>query len=196
MPGVRVPQQERSRALVARILVAASELFATEGYATISTNRIAAKAGVSVGSLYQFFVDKHAVLDALQTEWAARLGAELDASLTVDQRPIVQIVDDVLAVHQRLDREQPGLLAVLLTTHAGSRQITSVRDTIQLRLEQIIEARVPDLPEPRRAVAAAMLIHLSLGLYTVPRSVDRDRAATRSEVRRALIGYLAALERA
>ena len=38
-----------------------------------------------------------------------------------------------------------------------------------------------------------MLIHLSLGLYTLPRSIDPERIRTRAEVRRALIGYLDAL---
>ena len=194
MPSVRVPQQSRSRAMVARVLRAAGELFAADGYELTTTNGIAAAAGVSVGSLYQFFVDKRAILDALQTEWSARLTAELDASLDVaDARPIEAIVDEVLEVHAKLDREQPGLLAVLLT-RAGSRQVNSARDAIQLRLEQIIASREPAIPEPQRRIAAAMLIHLSLGLYLVPRSIDPDRAGTRAEVRRALVGYLHAIE--
>lgn len=190
MSPVRVPQQSRSRALVARVLLAAGELFATEGYERTTTNRIAAAAGVSVGSLYQFFVDKHAILDALQAEWAERLGRELDSSLRVeDLRPIPEIVDEVLEVHARLNREQPGLLAVLLTTR-GSRHVSSTRDAIQLRLEQIIARREPGMPHPQRRIAAAMLIHLSLGLYTLPRSIDPDRSLSRIEVRRALISYL------
>ncbi|MDP9027273.1 MAG: TetR/AcrR family transcriptional regulator [Actinomycetota bacterium] len=190
MSPVRVPQQTRSRALVARVLQAASELFASEGYEQTTTNRIAAEAGVSVGSLYQFFVDKHAILDALQADWAERLARELDVSLDVDDlRPIPEIVDEVLEVHARLNREQPGLLAVLLTTR-GSRKVTSARDAIQLRLEQMIARREPAMPEPQRRIAAAMLIHLSLGLYTLPRSIDPDRSLSRAEVRRALISYL------
>jgi AcrR family transcriptional regulator len=194
MPSVRVPQQTRSRALVARVLQAAGELFASEGYEQTTTNGIAAAAGVSVGSLYQFFVDKHAILDALQAEWAERLGRELDATLDVrDDRPAESIVDDVIAVHATLDREQPGLLAVLLTTR-GSRQVASTRDAVQLRLEQIIGTRHPALPEVERRMAAATLIHMSLGLYTLPRSIDPDRTLTRREVRRALVGYLHALD--
>jgi AcrR family transcriptional regulator len=191
---VRIPQQSRSRALVAKVLTAAAELFARDGYDHTTTNGIAAAAGVSVGSLYQFFVDKHAILDALQAEWAERLGRELDASLDVhDDRPVEAIVDDVLAVHTTLDREQPGLLAVLLTTR-GSWQVASTREAVQLRLEQLIGSRHPSLPEVERRMAAATLIHLSLGLYTLPRSVDPDRTITRREVRRALVSYLHALD--
>ncbi len=193
MSPVRVPQQSRSRALVARVLQSAGELFAAEGYEQTTTNGIAAAARVSVGSVYQFFIDKHAILDALQADWAERLGRELDASLRVeDLRPIPDIVDEVLEVHARLDREQPGLLAVLLTTR-GSRQVTSTRDAIQQRLEQIIARREPEMLELQRRMAAAMLIHLSLGLYTLPRSIDPDRSLSRAEVRRALVCYLDAL---
>ena len=194
MASVRVPQQSRSKALVARVLHAAGELFASEGYEATTTNGIAAAAGVSVGSLYQFFVDKHSILDALQAEWAERLRRELDATLDVrDDRPVEAIVDDVIAVHATLDREQPGLLAVLLTTR-GSRQVASTRDAVQLRLEQLIGTRHPALPETERRMAAATLIHLSLGLYTLPRSIDPDRTLTRREVRRALVSYLHALD--
>jgi AcrR family transcriptional regulator len=193
MPSVRVPQQSRSRALVARVLQAAGELFARDGFERTTTNAIAAAAGVSVGSLYQFFVDKQAIFDAVQAEWSQRLAAELDTSLVDDGRPLVAIVDDVLAVHDRLDREQPGLLAVLLT-RAGSRQARSTRGTIQARLEQLLGTGLPQMPESQRRVAAAMLNHIALGLYTVPRSLDPDRAATRAEVRRTLIAYVHAVE--
>lgn len=195
MPTVRVPQQERSRALVARVLQAAGELFAAEGYEQTTTNGIAAAAGVSVGSLYQFFGYKHAILDALQAEWGERLAGALRASLDAGHdRPAHEIVDDVLAVQSRLDREQPGLLAVLLTTHARSRQIMSTRDAVQQGLEQLLARRLPGMPRPQRRTAAAMLIHLSLGLYMVPRSIDPDRSASVPEVRRALVSYLQALD--
>lgn len=57
-PRRRIPKQKRSRELVDRILTAAGELFAERGYAEINTNLVAKHAGVSVGSLYQFFSDK------------------------------------------------------------------------------------------------------------------------------------------
>lgn len=193
---MRVPQQTRSRALVARILDAAAELFANTGYEATTTNHIATSAGVSVGSLYQFFADKHAVLEALQADWTVRLGDALDADLRAnDTRSVTEIVDSVLDIHATVGREQPGLLGVLLTTHAGSRQVTSVRDTVQARLDEVLASKVPTLTVGRRRVAAAMLIHLSLGLYSLPRSVADDQDAVRAEVRAALIAYIESLSR-
>ncbi|NMM91281.1 TetR family transcriptional regulator, partial [Rhodococcus sp. SRB_17] len=59
----KTPAQERSRATVDRIVEAATRVLDREGIAT-TTNRIADEAGVSVGSLYQYFPDKHAIIHA------------------------------------------------------------------------------------------------------------------------------------
>ncbi len=64
------PKQERSAALVAAILDAAVQVLAKEGAARFTTARVAEKAGVSVGSLYQYFPNKAAILFRLQAdEW-------------------------------------------------------------------------------------------------------------------------------
>lgn len=58
----RWPVQARSRATVDAILTAAAQVFATHGYAAGTTNRIAERAGVSIGSLYEYFPNKDALL--------------------------------------------------------------------------------------------------------------------------------------
>ena len=57
--------QERSRATVDAILEAAAQVLAKRGYAAGTTNRIAARAGVSIGSLYEYFPNKDSILLAL-----------------------------------------------------------------------------------------------------------------------------------
>jgi AcrR family transcriptional regulator len=64
------PQQERSTVLVAAILQAATQVLAKEGAQRFTTARVAEKAGVSVGSVYQYFPNKAAILFRLQSdEW-------------------------------------------------------------------------------------------------------------------------------
>jgi len=58
----KLPAQERSRDTVNVILKAAAHIFMEKGYATGTTNHIAQKAGVSIGSLYQYFPNKDAIL--------------------------------------------------------------------------------------------------------------------------------------
>ncbi len=64
------PQQVRSAELVAAVLEAAAQVLATEGAQRFTAARVAEKAGVSVGSLYQYFPNKAAILFRLQSnEW-------------------------------------------------------------------------------------------------------------------------------
>ena len=76
------PKQARSTELVATILEAAAQVLANEGAPRFTTARVAEKAGVSIGSLYQYFPNKAAILFRLQSDewrqtshqWAAILG--------------------------------------------------------------------------------------------------------------------------
>lgn len=65
------PRQSRSRETVQVILRAAAQVFSTRGYAATTTNHIAARAGVSIGSLYEYFPGKDALLVALLEEHLA-----------------------------------------------------------------------------------------------------------------------------
>ncbi len=80
------PKQQRSRALVDALLTATAQLLGEEGYPKTSTNRIAERAGVSVGSLYQYFPNK----EALVTELIQR---HADKQLAVLQRGTSGLVD-------------------------------------------------------------------------------------------------------
>ena len=62
------PKQARSAELVASILEAAVQVLAEEGAQHFTTVRVAEKAGVSVGSLYQYFPNKAAILFRLQSD--------------------------------------------------------------------------------------------------------------------------------
>jgi AcrR family transcriptional regulator len=81
------PKQARSTELVATILDAAVQVLAKEGSQRFTTARVAEKAGVSIGSLYQYFPNKAAILFRLQRdEW--RQTAEMQRSILEDvQRP-------------------------------------------------------------------------------------------------------------
>ena len=71
------PRQRRSVATVTAILDAAARILTETGYATASTNRIAERAGVSIGSLYEYFPGKEAVFGELRRREAQKAYAEL-----------------------------------------------------------------------------------------------------------------------
>lgn len=187
----RQPKQARSRELVDRILISAGELFAGHGYPNVTTNHIAEHAGVSVGSLYQFFADKEEILAALQDRWTTRLGAELDVRLRVDRdTDIAETVDQVLDLHAELNRHPPGLLGFLLISTVGKEDTNGVVRAIHARLVDLLALRAPRLSGHRRDVIASMLVHITNGLYSVGLTAGATDPAVRGEIRAALLGYL------
>ena len=77
----RTPRQERSQVTVDAIFEAVARIVATQGEGALTTNRIAELAGVSVGSLYQYFPSKEAILVAMLDQHCDRVMLALDALL-------------------------------------------------------------------------------------------------------------------
>tara|TARA_R110002124_G_scaffold216964_1_gene382769 strand:- start:643 stop:1248 length:606 start_codon:yes stop_codon:yes gene_type:complete len=77
----REPTQERAKARVERILVSASELIAETGSDTVRMTEVAARAGIPIGSLYQYFPDKGAILRLLAMRFMERVRTSLAEGL-------------------------------------------------------------------------------------------------------------------
>jgi len=69
----RMPKQARGQQRVDEILDAAERLTRTTSWDKLSTNHIAAEAGIPIGSLYQFFANKHAIAQALVERYVASI---------------------------------------------------------------------------------------------------------------------------
>jgi AcrR family transcriptional regulator len=82
-PLRRQPRQARSRATRAAIFEAAAQILESEGEARFTTNRVAERAGVSVGTLYQYFASKRAILAAMAREENARVRRELARDIAI-----------------------------------------------------------------------------------------------------------------
>ena len=90
----RAPRQDRSRQMVDTLLTATALTIAERGIADMTTNHVAARAGVSVGSLYQYFASKDALLDALtdklSADLALMLGQLLETMMAQDVRSVMR----------------------------------------------------------------------------------------------------------
>jgi AcrR family transcriptional regulator len=110
----RSPSQSRSRDTVEAIVEAAAQVFERHGYAAGTTNRIAERAGVSIGSLYQYFPNKDSILVELTrrhiAEGRALAAATFAAIETADLRDGLRML---AATMIDLHRDSPGLHRVL-----------------------------------------------------------------------------------
>lgn len=107
------PRQARSRATVETILQAGARILSDEGWAGFTTNKVADLAGVSIGSLYQYFPDKLSLVDAIRQR-------HLDDCLAVMRKskakelPPVQFVTNLVRAMIAAHSIYPGLHRVLL----------------------------------------------------------------------------------
>lgn len=109
----RQPVQQRSTIRVAKMLDAAAELLDEVGYESLTTTLIAKRAGVAVGSLYQFFPDKRAVVQALTQRNLERFMALANERMTtVDHQHWWEVVDSLLDIYVQMHRETPGFANV------------------------------------------------------------------------------------
>jgi AcrR family transcriptional regulator len=111
----KMPLQARSRATVDAILAATARLLVKQGFDRTSTNQVAEAAGVSIGSLYQYFPSKEslvaALLDQHHDEMRAVLVSELER---VRQAPVADAVRAVIEAMLRAHAVDPALHRVLM----------------------------------------------------------------------------------
>jgi AcrR family transcriptional regulator len=100
----KLPQQDRSRLTVEAILEATTHILVEEGYDKANTNRIAERAGISIGSLYQYFPNKESLMAALMEQHSNEIAALVESKLNhLFNEPleiaIPELVKAVIAAH-------------------------------------------------------------------------------------------------
>lgn len=112
-PLRRQPVQQRSAKRVELMLDASAELIDELGYDAVTTTLIARRAGVAVGSLYQFFPDKRAVVQALTIRNLDRFIAATNERLArEDPSHWWDVVDSILDIYLEMHRTVPGFSKV------------------------------------------------------------------------------------
>jgi len=100
----KLPQQDRSRLTVEAILEATTHILTQEGYDKANTNRIAERAGISIGSLYQYFPNKESLMAALIEQHSNEIAELVESKLKdLSDAPleiaIPALVKAVIAAH-------------------------------------------------------------------------------------------------
>jgi len=166
----RTPKQPRAEETRQRILEAAAHVFAVRGYAGGTTNHIAAEAGLSIGSLYQYFPNKDAILVELSRAHAragfedlrVRLAGGLPEGLEARLRLFVDAVlanhTDDHRLHQVLFEEAPRPAVLLAELHEFEAQAIAAAEAL---LAEDPEVHVADVGMAARMVVTAIesLIH-------------------------------------
>ena len=105
------PVQGRSRERSRQILDATSELLEKVGFDDLNTILIAKAVGISVGSLYHYFPNKHAILFAMGSRWLEEVEDVLNsmALWPIEEMPLDELVDRMLAANLKVYKQQKAI---------------------------------------------------------------------------------------
>ena len=199
----RPPIQRRSKATVEALLEGAAQVFETRGYAAGTTNRIAEAAGVSIGTLYQYFPSKEALAIALlerHIEDTQRQRHEWVGHILVENHTLRSALEDYVAGMLDVHSERPRLQHMLLEETPLPEHVHHML----LEAQHQAAKALAGLLRTFREVQRPNLIHAA---YVILQSVEAlthqfaahaddpiiDRAALKEELVVMLVSYLVAM---
>ncbi|MFC9971740.1 TetR family transcriptional regulator [Spirillospora sp. NPDC050679] len=195
-PLRRRPAQRRSAERVQRMLDACAEILDEDGYDGLTTTRIAQRAEVAIGSVYQFFPDKRAVAQALALrnleEFGRRVSRRLGEETFTDWSDTVGVIIDIFV---DMHRTVPGFRVLRFGDVADINLLDSDADNnavVADRLRDMIVQTfgIADTPELARALAIAVEAGDAVLKMAFRRTPEGDPEIL-AEAERLIHGYLA-----
>lgn len=179
-PLRRQPVQQRSAKRVEKMLESCAQLIDELGYDGVTTTLIAERAGVAVGSLYQFFPDKRAVVQALtQRNFEFFMQAVQDTLPTLDRTNWWVIVDSLLDIYLRMHREVPGFAKVHFGDVVDVNLLDEQRDNNKVVADALtaLLTEAVDLPADQIAMPVTIGVEAADALlkFAYRRNADGDQ---------------------
>ena len=191
------PLQARSREMVETILEASARVFVKHGYSKATTNRIAEAAGISVGSLYQYFPSKDAIAVELLRRYRESLVALVHEHLSgVGADGFEGVVRALIRALLRAEGINPALHRVLIeqVLRTGARaEILGFEEKVEGLLASALRSADGALGVRDADVAAFLLVRSVLGAVHAA-VVDRPSVngpALVDELTRMIVRYIA-----
>lgn len=188
-------RQARGLARMESIIDTTEELFAELGYDATTTNLIASRAGISPGSLYQFFPNKQAIAAALAERYLAAMALDADADFDeslflLDLPTLTDVIADPLLAHVL---EHPTTKLFINAGTVEPELVASsqhLRGSLIRRMAAFVDRRVPDLAPSDRDLIAEVTVQIYASF--VPAVIDaspRKRTRIVRELKAVLIAY-------
>jgi AcrR family transcriptional regulator len=200
-PAQEPRRQERGRRRIESILDAAEAVIAEVGYDAATTNQIAARAAISPGSLYQYFANKPAIVEALGRRFLAHLTEANQRGVFTPglaALPLPELVDRVVDPLVAFNLAHPAAKSLLAGADLSpdlAAATVELHDALCDRVKGLIAERVPGRSAADNELAANVSIQIFAGvLPSIVAAGPRERPRVVREVKAALVGYWASLE--
>lgn len=195
----RTPLQARSKATIEAIFEASIQLLLTEGLQRLTTTRVAERAGVSVGTMYQYFPHKQALLYGLNERYLRRLAERIE-SLCMEQRGqrLESMVGALINTYWHAKTERADVTRVLYRT-AVELDNEALIDAFATRVDAATTAMIRSAEDASFTDAPSVNLTLVTVIFGTIRNAfernlrPREIEKLRGEVQRMCIAYLRSL---
>ena len=198
----KTPTQSRSRVTVDAIFEATIQVLLKGGMQGLTTTRVAERAGVSVGTMYQYFPNKQALVYALNERYLDALAARIEATCDAQSgAPLAQMIDALIDTYWTAKTERADVTRALYRSVAELDNAAMVHD-FAARADRATEAMLASAADAAFADVTRTNLTLASVIYgTVRNAFERglsqqDAAALRAELGHMCRAYVAALGRA
>lgn len=190
----RAPRQARSRATVEAIITAGAHVLGRLGWQGFTTNHVAEVAGVSIGSLYQYFPDKFSLIEAIRQkhfdEVLGVLRALTSGRVSLKKR-IEQLVDGMFAVHA----SQPALHRALLEdaplrAESQSADAAFLAEYLGLYTSFIASVNKGEKPGRNEIIARTLAAAIEGAVHDAARQGEMEAIARKQELVHLVYAYL------
>lgn len=193
---VRRPVQQRARLRCEGLLDATARILDRSGWDALTTNAVAKEAHAAVGTVYEYFPSREALLVGLLERYGERLAAVVDGALRSAGPDLERATGEVVDAFARFWVEEPGYRAAWLGAQASEVLAATGAlwsDRFTRLLASSLRPFAPALATRERTAVARTAVHLVSGLLLVAAtSSSRDRRVMIAETKVALTAYLVA----
>jgi AcrR family transcriptional regulator len=177
----KIPQQSRSKATVEVMLTAAARVLIQDGYEKASVNKIADVAGVSIGSLYQYFPSKEALVAAVIQRQSEQMIQVFEGSvLQYAHLPVAESVRGCISCALKAHSVQPELRKVLVEQVPRTGiffRVDEFEERLELMLRGYLEYHRAEIRPTNIELAVRLLLHAVQAMAYAVMLDDPDRLA-------------------
>jgi len=184
----RIPQQKRGKRRVSGFLRAAACVIAEKGYERATMSAIAERAHSCIGSLYQFFPNKHSVVEALRDEYVKEIEQSwLNLGRQAASLSAEELTCRLIKLNAEIIKSHPALLELLDVPSTSQKR----RRLVRARIAEVLVAHKPRMSRVSALRIAAVIQQVSKGMLALYAQAGADeKNAMIEEFKSVLTGYL------
>jgi AcrR family transcriptional regulator len=194
----RRPSQERSHVKFDHLLQVSRQLLIEVGFESFTCEEVAHRAGLPIGTLYQFFANKYVIVCELDRVDAVGVRAEIQA--LAEQLPSLDwlnLLDNVLehlATLWRTDQSRRAVWHAVQSTPSTRATAAVTEREVAADVARALAPLTPRIPRERRRIIAEILVHVTYSMLNFSIRDSQEHEESVIELKRMLGAYLLAAE--